>query len=177
MLNIALLGTIGWTVWRRATISDQWQQIRDVDREQGTGNQDMASQLREGIGAAQDRMAIARQALPTDADLAGYVADLRAEGALMGVAVTEIIPQSTPPSAVPVRCFTVHAQGLWPQLLGFVSQVSRAPLSTARVDNVTVTRGTTIDTLSFDLIVAVRPPEPLAEAPAPDLIAASNSHR
>ena len=173
-LDIALLGTIGWTVWRRASLADQWQSIRDEDNLRLAGVAGEASLLRTGIGRAQERIALAREALPSDAELARYVANLRTEAALMGVTINEITPQPMPPSGIPVRRFTIHAQGYWLQLLGFVSEVSQAPLSTARIDNVTISSGATADTLSFDLIVVVRPPEPLAEAPVPSQVSASS---
>lgn len=160
-LDLVMLGIIGWAVWQRATLSETWHRMRQEDTLQLQGEQREAAELREAIALARASVSGTLQTLPTDADLARYVAGLRVHAWGTGVSIVELDVRPSTAGGIPLRRYGVRVQGEWARLVQFLTRVVETCPSTARLENLTLRAGTGPSELSFELVVAVRPQAPL----------------
>lgn len=168
-LDIVMLGAVGWATWQRASLSERCFRMDQEDPLQLQGVQREARELRALIAASQESISEALRAFPGDGDLARYLSNLRLEAEAMGLLVTELSPQATQPAAVPVRRFVFRARGSWVSLQRFLAQLAQRPLPTARIEEVSLRQQGALAELSFELVVHVRPPSPLATGNPGDL--------
>lgn len=167
-LDVALLGGIGWAAWQRATLSEKWLRMREDDRLQLSGDQREVRELRSFVATAQGNVAAILQTFPTDADVARYLASLRAAAVAQGVLITDLSPQAGEPGAPLARRFAVRLEGSWLRLVGFLTEVAQTSLSTARLEDVALYEEGGQAELSFELVVVTRAAGPPVSESHPD---------
>ena len=173
-LDITLLAGIGWSAWQRASLSEQWLRMREEDRLQPWGSHLEARELRELIATSQRNIASSLGAFPTEADLARHVAELRTQAANLGLEPIEVSQQPAEPGLAPARRLGVQARGSWPQLVALLTFAAQTALPTARIEEVALAGQAKQAELCFELIVVIRPADPLATNRDPrDSIAAT----
>ncbi len=145
-LDILLLIHIGWAAWQRATLAERWQQTHPASRQA----------LAEAAAAAENVGALLGT-LPTDADVAAFVAALPARARAQGVTLTELCAQPADAAALPERAFRVAAQGPEAALPAFLVWLSEATPQGARCDSVALDLAGSPPTLELTLHMPIRP--------------------
>ncbi len=151
-LNILLVAGIGWAAWERATLSQAWDDLRTF----GPLAEPEAAALLDLIAGTESALSEVTAALPTDADVARFVAALRTEAAAAGVAVTNLSAEPAPAGPLPRRLFLVEAEGDASRLLALLTWTAQQAPRAARIEEVTLTAEGTPPTLSFRLLTVVR---------------------
>jgi Tfp pilus assembly protein PilO len=157
-LDVLLLGLVGWATWQRATLSERQFQMQKEDAVQLEASQLEARELRAFIASSREAAAATLEAFPSDADVARQVAGMHDIAATLGIAITELSPLATRSGTVPLRRFTVRAQGDWDSLCRFVTYIAQTFPSTCRLEELRLEGPGAQAKMSFELSIAVRPP-------------------
>ncbi len=157
VVDIVVLGGIGWAAWQRATLSEHRNRMRREDPFAMADAQREAHQLQALISTSRESISGTLQAFPGDSELAHYLASLPAQATEMGVAITELSPRPSLPSAIPVRRFVLRARGPWTSMVRFCAHVAQNTLPTERIEEVTLRREGDQGNLTCELLVATHP--------------------
>ncbi len=151
-INILFLAAIGWAAWERATLSEAWEALLDT----GPLAAEEAAALLDLLAGTEGSLAALSATLPTDADIARFVAALQSEAATANISITNLSVEAAPAGPLPRRVFLLRAQGAGPRLLAFLTWTARSAPGSARIEDVTFTADDAGASLSFRLLIAVR---------------------
>lgn len=157
-LDVLLLGLVGWATWQRATLSERHVQMQREDPVQLQATQLEALELRAFIASSREAASATLQVFPSDTDVARQIAGMQDVAATLGIAITELSPRATQSATVPIRRFTVRAQGDWESLCRFVTYIAQTFPGTCRLEELRQEERGAKAEVSFALSVAVRPP-------------------
>ncbi len=179
VLELILIGGIGFTAWERATWSERWVRVQQRGAVPAQGSAGEAQELRALIAASRQATSAVQATLVTDADLARFLLVVRAQAIGLGIEITELSPQPTGPTMVPMRRFVLRGDGDWSQTVRLLAAVVGTLPAGACLDELALAREEGRSRISFELLALVRPASPPTSigGPRPQLVALAQGTR